>query len=138
MQYSPSIMMGAARYNSRAGVCVSKKTPKKCGHHVLNQVPHDKVCDDVELIERSNGPITDDQLAPMSDGARGRIGRGLLPLLNGTETPSLLSRSLAVGAYGPGSFRIIRNSNGRSSTGALGTHAILIPNTDQVRSYIYG
>ena len=135
MQYSPSIMMGAARYNAHAGVCVSEPTPKDCGHHVLNQVPHHKVCNDVDAIEKTNGPITIDQLAPISHGARGRIGRRLRPAHNGTKTPGLSSRNLAVRGYGHGSFRIIR-SNGRSSTGALGTHAILVPGTDQVCSYI--
>ena len=136
MQYSPSVIMGAATYDFAAGLCIPEPTPEYCGHHVLNQVPHDKVCDDVDAIEAIQGPITIEQLAPMSEGARGRNGTELSPLQEDPHTPSLTSRNLATGKYPPGSFRIIRNPSGRSSTGALGTHAILIPRTDQVRPCI--
>lgn len=92
-------------------------------------------------LQAKVGTVTAARLRSASVGARGYQTTGTNVLLDGSRDFQVASTSFvgniafatAAPAYSPGIFRLILDAaTGKSSTGALAIHAVLVPNSDKV------
>lgn len=107
MQYSPAFAPGAATYEPATGFCLDQPAPAKCSRPIL-KVDAPYYCEEIA-----------DAKAFFAQEARAKAAREA----GATRRRALQGKDPAV----MGAWSLIRDRNGRSSTGAVAMHAVLIP-----------